>query len=265
LKIAGRLSLTLSSGTKEALTEIAATLSPQSLEKFLVGLRSDLEKGINRASSRLNTVGLRTLSAGVFSELNGNDFDFGEIAGFARGASAAFELNRSQSSAEFVWTGPKTSQVYPRRSEQVLLDLIREAKSELLLVSFVTINVGNIYEQLNAAIAQSVKVSVLLESSKQRGGRLDKDQVAQMQNIVPNAKFYRWIDRSSEFIDGCVHAKIFVADRSAALITSANLTGNAMEKNMEAGVLVRGGRIPTSVSAHFDELIQRGVIKLSTA
>ena len=68
------------------------------------------------------------------------------------------------------------------------------------------------------------------------------------------------MDRVDEFLGGRVHAKVFVADRSRALLTSANLTGNAMEKNMEAGILVTGGRLPVVVADHFDELIRNGVL-----
>jgi hypothetical protein len=36
-----------------------------------------------------------------------------------------------------------------------------------------------------------------------------------------------------------------------------------MEKNMEAGILVDGGRLPTLVADHFEELISNGVLSLA--
>ena len=39
-------------------------------------------------------------------------------------------------------------------------------------------------------------------------------------------------------------AKIAFSDDDVALLSSANLTGHAMDSNMEAGLLIRGGRRP---------------------
>lgn len=43
-------------------------------------------------------------------------------------------------------------------------------------------------------------------------------------------------------------------------ITSANLTGYAMEKNMEAGVLITGGRVPHLLSEHLFSLVDMKVV-----
>ena len=56
------------------------------------------------------------------------------------------------------------------------------------------------------------------------------------------------------------HAKVAVADGRMCFVTSANLTGYAMEKNMEAGVLVTGGGIPERLHAHLLSLISGKVI-----
>ena len=58
-----------------------------------------------------------------------------------------------------------------------------------------------------------------------------------------------------EFVGGKVHAKVAVADGNIAFISSANLTGHAMEKNMEAGVLMQGGDLPTQLQDHLDGLV----------
>ena len=44
--------------------------------------------------------------------------------------------------------------------------------------------------------------------------------------------------------------------------TSANLTGYAMEKNMEAGVLISGGRIPKLLDEHLRSLVDTKVVTL---
>ena len=45
-----------------------------------------------------------------------------------------------------------------------------------------------------------------------------------------------------------------------AFLTSANLTGHALEKNMEAGILVTGGHVPSLLRDHLHALIETKVI-----
>ena len=244
----------------EILLEISTTLSPSSLDAYLTELSSDLRRGSCRSLDKMDAEHLRILAGRLISLWDPDQNTIDDLCGFARGVAAALDHKRSSSQTEFVWTGPRSSQVHPRRSEQVLLDLIDEATERLLIVSYVTLATSKIYDRLNAAIDRSVQIKILLESSTAFGGRLDEDQVCEMRRHVPSAQYYRWMDRVDEFLGGRVHAKVFVADRSRALLTSANLTGNAMEKNMEAGILVTGGRLPVVVADHFDELIRNGVL-----
>jgi len=47
-----------------------------------------------------------------------------------------------------------------------------------------------------------------------------------------------------------MHAKLLVVDRRTALVGSANLTGAGLDKNLECGLLVRGGPLPSEIAAH---------------
>ena len=78
--------------------------------------------------------------------------------------------------------------------------------------------------------------------------------IAKMKAALPASRVYSWVQKAAEFAGGSVHAKIAVADEDFCFISSANLTGNAMEKNMEAGVLIRGGAIPTNLHKHLEAL-----------
>ena len=161
---------------------------------------------------------------------------------------------------ELVLTGPSTPFVSTRRTEQVLLDIVRGAKQELFVVSFVTYDWDSIIKALQDAVARGVDVRVLLEASKQDGGSLARDQSEALRKLVPQVSIYHWTSRDDKFLTGKVHAKIAVSDETAAFLTSANLTGHAMEKNFEAGVLVRGGEIPRDISRHLQGLIDLKVI-----
>lgn len=47
----------------------------------------------------------------------------------------------------------------------------------------------------------------------------------------------------------------------SAFVTSANLTGHGLAHNMELGILIRGGRVPVLLTAHFDELMARDILR----
>ncbi|MDY0004853.1 MAG: phospholipase D-like domain-containing protein, partial [Polyangia bacterium] len=74
------------------------------------------------------------------------------------------------------------------------------------------------------------------------------------------AEIYTWKQKPEPFVDGKVHAKVAVVDGERAFITSANLTGYALEKNMEAGVAIHGGPVPLTLRNHLQALIDVGVI-----
>jgi phosphatidylserine/phosphatidylglycerophosphate/cardiolipin synthase-like enzyme len=55
-----------------------------------------------------------------------------------------------------------------------------------------------------------------------------------------------------------MHVKAVVVDGRVALVTSANLTGHALERNMELGLVVRGGAAPKRLADHFQALTAAG-------
>jgi phosphatidylserine/phosphatidylglycerophosphate/cardiolipin synthase-like enzyme len=113
---------------------------------------------------------------------------------------------------------------------------------------------------LGGAAKRNVAVSMLLEASSLHGGNISFDAIGKMKAALPSARIYSWARKTDEFSGGSVHAKIAVADESFCFISSANLTGHAMEKNMEAGVLIKGGAIPSNLHRHLEALVTTKVI-----
>jgi phosphatidylserine/phosphatidylglycerophosphate/cardiolipin synthase-like enzyme len=177
-----------------------------------------------------------------------------------KSASNSREKTLAEQNIELVITGPTTPFISTRRTEQVLLDLINNAQKELFLVSFVTYHWAPIIEALENAVSRDVQVNILLEASKADGGTLDNDTSKTLRELVPQAHIYQWTSLTNQFQGGKVHAKIAVADATSAFVTSANLTGHAMEKNFEAGLLVNGGEIPSDLSNHMQGLINLNII-----
>lgn len=188
-----------------------------------------------------------------------------ELSVALKAASSAVTLMESRGALELVWTGPKTDLVPTRQTEQALLEVIESAMSELFIVAYVFYNAASIVDALNKAIADKVEVSVLLESSVEHGGNVTIDGMKAMRAAVPGIKIYHWnpSDRKDEgdTASFSVHAKCAVADGKTAFITSANLTTAALERNMELGVLVKGGQLPAKLHGHLKALIATKVIE----
>ena len=190
----------------------------------------------------------------------GTDIKANELALMLISARQVVIQKDANQSIELVWTGPVTSVVSARKTEQVLLQVINQAKSELLITSFVAYKVDSLIEALNSACDRGVKLFLLLESSIDDGGSIEIDVIAKMKKAIPRAHIYAWKDKAIEFDGGRVHAKVAIADNSACFITSANLTGYAMEKNMELGLLINGGSIPSLVSEHLKALVDTNIL-----
>lgn len=164
-----------------------------------------------------------------------------------------------QGSVELVWTGPETGLVPVRHTEQVLKEVIDLAENRIFIVSFVAYELPSIISSLQNSINRNVKIDMLLEISNEQGGRVNNDSIKIMRDVVPSANIYVW-DQSNNSTLGAVHPKCVVSDGSHAFITSANLTRAAMERNMELGVYIKGGRVPERLAMHLEALITTGII-----
>ena len=188
-----------------------------------------------------------------------------EVAATLRGASASASLLERSGSVNLVWTGPSTGLVPTRHTEQVLLEVIESAEKRLFLVSFVAYEVDSIMKALNCALERQVGIDILLESSIEHGGKVSVDSVKMMKELLPSATVHVWKDdpKKSDTVKpgGAVHAKCVVADGNIAFITSANLSGAAMERNMELGVLLKGGDLPSVLHRHLDALVKTKIIE----
>jgi cardiolipin synthase len=120
-----------------------------------------------------------------------------------------------------------------------------------------------VVEALNDAAARGVRIRILLESSTNHGGSLSYDTAFAMRTRVASATYFTWKEKREPFGDGKVHAKVAVIDATRAFVTSANLTGHALEKNMEAGVLINGGSLPKALDDHLQALIDVGLLSRS--
>jgi cardiolipin synthase A/B len=245
----------------DAVLDLASLVSPTKVRTIAGALRGlAMPDAAPAVDVLVGTPAARAAVGRVLSAWGQSRASGGEVAGMLLGASEARRRVERELSVELVWTGPTTRFVPTRRTEQVLLDLIESSRVDLFLVSFVTYDVPSVTRAMNEAAGRAVRVRVLLEASTSHGGSLNVDPAAIMRACAPAAELFAWTGRSEPFVDGKVHAKVAVVDGTRAFITSANLTGHALEKNMEAGVLVNGGPVPKTLIAHLQALIDVGII-----
>lgn len=245
----------------DSVVDLVALVSPSKVRTVAGAFRGLTNPASAPAANTLaDTPPARAAVARVVAAWNQVQTSGDEVAGMLLGASEARLRVERELSVELVWTGPTTRFVPTRRTEQVLLDLIASAKSDLFLVSFVAYDVHSVVVAMNEAAGRGVRLRVLLEASTTHGGSLNIDPAATMRSNLPTVELFAWKEKPEPFIDGKVHAKVAVVDGSRAFITSANLTGHAMEKNMEAGVLINGGPVPETLGDHLQALIDVGVV-----
>lgn len=247
----------------DAIAAVVFLVSPDKVQAIAGRIR---RTEANKAATALAGVVGTPVASGVVDQLIqawcATSISAEELASMLLAAVHVFTKTSNEQSTELVWTGPTTPFVAARRTEQALLQVINVANSALFITSFVAYDVSSIVKALNAACERGVVISMLLESSQDHGGSINIDVIGKMRTLVPTTQLYAWRDKADAFSDGRVHAKVAVADGSTCFITSANLTRYAMDKNMEAGVLISGGRIPKLLDKHLRSLVDMKIVSL---
>ena len=245
----------------DAIASVVCLVSPEKVQAIATRIRrTDASKAASALSGAVGTPVASGLVDQLINAWRASSVSAEELALMLLAAGHVFAKAASDQSTELVWTGPTTPFVSARRTEQALLQVINAAKQTLFVTSFVAYDVLTIVKALNEASERGVVTSMLLESSQHHGGIITFDAIGKMRMLVPTARLYAWHAKDYPFSDGCVHAKVAVGDGNMCFITSANLTGYAMEKNMEAGVLISGGHIPRLLDDHLRSLVDTKLV-----
>jgi len=178
----------------------------------------------------------------------------------------ALAAKRSRQTAELVWTGPATSVVPVRRTEQVLFDLIQSAERKLTVMSFGIFQVPRLVLSLEHALTRHVAIRIVLgDRESQSDWAIDQQRHQLGEKVTAAASLWWWPHerrlRDAVGCAGLMHAKAAVADSRTAFLSSANLTEAALERNMELGVLIRGGNLPASIDRLIDALLESGELQ----
>ncbi|HEY8504445.1 MAG TPA: DISARM system phospholipase D-like protein DrmC [Gemmataceae bacterium] len=175
---------------------------------------------------------------------------------------------------DLVWTGPETGGVANRDTGVVLRELFRAAESEVLVAGFVVYQGREVFRELAARMADrpAMRVRLFLNVPRHPADTSLDSEV--LRRFAARFRSREWPgDRLPEvFHDprslatdpaerASLHAKCVVIDRRVAFVTSANFTGAAQTRNIEAGVLVRSEAFAAKLAEHFDALVEAGALK----
>ena len=171
---------------------------------------------------------------------------------------------------DLVWSGPQVPGVPTRDTRTVVDELIRGAERSLWISSFVYFDgpraFATLAERMDAA--PSLQVRLMLNVERPYGNTSASDAlVARFAQSFwaedwPGTRrpevYYAPNSLVSGENRGVLHAKLVVADEEAVLVTSANLTEAAFDRNVEAGLLVRDRVVALSAVRQLVGLIERG-------
>lgn len=248
----------------ERLHEMAVTVPVGQLE-LLAGVldtasRPDMESR-QRASALVASPRFKAAVADLWAAWESAESVNGPSLALAlRAAAHNANRMRAASSLEVVWTGPASPAVPVRHSAQVIENLIDTARQRLIIVSFAAYRVESVEQRLVEAARRGVVIDLVLETTEDSKGHLDHEAADAFDALAGTANFWVWPGKLRPANGAVLHAKAAIRDATAALITSANLTGRALNSNMELGLLVSGGPVPVRLTNHFDALMSGGTL-----
>lgn len=176
---------------------------------------------------------------------------------------------------DLVWTGPEVTGSSSRDASTVARELLGAAKRSVLLSSYAIDTdrdklrglLGKLAERMDEVEDLEVRLLVNIPR-KWKHGVQDARPAAEIVEEFAGRFKKRWPGerlpkvfydpRSLEKGHGdkaCLHAKVVVVDRVKALVSSANLTEAAHERNIEAGVLVAEAAFAENVVRQFRSLV----------
>ncbi|HEX6473366.1 MAG TPA: DISARM system phospholipase D-like protein DrmC [Streptosporangiaceae bacterium] len=179
---------------------------------------------------------------------------------YLHGVAAGYAQRAAETSVQAVWSGPATHRVPVRATAQVLVGLVAEARHELLLMTYSAKPYPPLTAALTEARGRGVAITAVVETLQGAGSALAGAEPYSAFAAVPGIELWHWPAGGRAERTSKMHAKLAVADRRILLVTSANLTQSGVAKNIEAGLLVRGGTAPARAAEHVAELQANGTL-----
>ena len=188
-----------------------------------------------------------------------------ELAAAITSTAYAVQSSQRELAVDLVWTGPSTSSLAIRRTDQVLLQLIQDCHHDLTLISFAIYKVPDVVQALTAALDRGIQLRILAETPESGDGKIAYGLQATFgHDILQRAEVLVWpkekrpVDADGRY--GSLHVKGAIVDDHRLFISSANLTEYAMSLNMELGVLIQSEALVTQLKGQLESMVREKVI-----
>lgn len=242
-------------------TATVQTIAAALLESSRLTIRTDIAKRVPHHHHRDLALRFVDQWQAEFGEI-----DARTVAVALQTAALSLQTYRDSQSVELVWTGPDGDDLPFRRTEQAILHVLDAAVSRITLVSFAVYHIPNVAASLVRAAKRGVRLTVIVETPDRITTNNEYDTLRALgTEVAACSTVYFWPREKRETSDngkpGLLHVKCAVADGDAMFLSSANLTQQAFTINMELGMLIRGGSMPSQVERHFAQLIEKGQLE----
>jgi phosphatidylserine/phosphatidylglycerophosphate/cardiolipin synthase-like enzyme len=171
---------------------------------------------------------------------------------------------------DLVWSGPTAPGLHTRNTRQVYDELIATAERSIWISTFAYFDGQHAFKSLadRMTAIPGLQVRIMLNVQRRHGDATPAEELmAQFAHRFWSkdwpgerkpAVYYDPRSLEPDGPEGVLHAKAIVADERTALVTSANLTEAAFDRNIEVGILTRDQLLAASLVRHFRILIDHG-------
>ena len=247
--------------------EALVALSPHLRKRLASALKTGLLPPSSSIAAVRSTLGLRTGGEeilGALNELERLGISGKAVAVWLRSLEVATARNTPP---DLVWSGPEVPGLHARDTRRVYGELIGGAERSLWVSTFAYFDGPRVFADLAQRMeaVPALQVKLLLNIQRRRGDTTTADSLVRRfadgfwgtdwPGSSRPAVFYDPRSLEPDGPAGVLHAKAVVADGEVVFVTSANLTDAALNRNIELGILLRDRALATSVSSHFQGLI----------
>ncbi len=246
---------------------------PQHVRRRLVEALESGTLSLPCSGSSLRAVlGLRDGEEPIAEAINGLHRQGVSAPGCVAWLRALDELIFGERKPDLVWSGPEVPGLHARDTRRAFDEVLGSVQHSLWVCSYAYFDGPRAFETLARRMEAlpELRVTLLLNIQRRKGDTSVAQAVVRRfadhfwgRDWPGSARPRIFYDPRSLDLDGpsgVLHAKAVVADDQLVLVTSANLTEAAFDRNIELGLLVRDSALALSVTGHFRTLIDRSLL-----
>lgn len=209
--------------------------------------------------------------AAELREMHGQSFSPSQMA---RLLLAIASVGASSLRVELVWSGPESALAASRDTGVVVPELFASARRTVLVAGFAIQQGDRVFAKLAENIDANPALDVRIFTNIRRvwkEGRSDSELVRMFAEDfrgkqwpgkrLPKVLYDPRALSTARGPRSCLHAKCLIIDDERTLVTSANFTEAAMDRNIEVGVVIDDPGFAARLRAQFDALESSGQVR----